>query len=40
MEFGYWPFVKELTHSEIVKYITNHPQVTSDLDKGKSSDCR
>jgi len=34
IEFGYWPFVKELTHSETVKHIVNHPQVTTDLDKG------
>ncbi|KAJ7381737.1 pleckstrin y domain containing, M (with RUN domain) member 2 [Desmophyllum pertusum] len=34
VEFGYWPFVKELTHSETVKHIVNHPQVTTDLDKG------
>lgn len=35
VEYGYWPFVKELTHSETAKYIANHPQVTSDLDKGR-----
>ncbi|XP_078373307.1 pleckstrin homology domain-containing family M member 2-like isoform X1 [Oculina patagonica] len=35
VEFGYWPFVKELTHSETVKHIVNHPQVTTDLDKGR-----
>lgn len=35
IEFGYWPFVKELTHSETVKHIVNHPQVTTDLDKGR-----
>ena len=35
VELGYWPFVKELTHSETAKHIANHPQVTNDLDKGK-----
>lgn len=34
-EFGYWPFVKELTHSETVRQIVSHPQVTTDLDKGR-----
>lgn len=33
-EFGYWPFVKELTHSETVRQIVSHPQVTTELDKG------
>lgn len=35
VELGYWPFVKELTHPETTKYISSHPQVTSDLDKGR-----
>lgn len=34
-EFGYWPFVKELTHSETVRQIVSHPQVTTELDKGR-----
>ena len=36
VELGYWPFVKELTHSETAKIIANHPQVTNDLDKGRN----
>lgn len=35
VELGYWPFVKELTHSETARFIGNHPQVTNDLDKGR-----
>lgn len=37
VELGYWPFVKELTHSETARFIGNHPQVTNDLDKGDAN---
>ncbi|XP_048581148.1 pleckstrin homology domain-containing family M member 2 isoform X2 [Nematostella vectensis] len=35
VEYGYWPFVKVFTHSETIKIINSHPQVTNDLDKGR-----
>ncbi|XP_065655306.1 uncharacterized protein LOC101237678 isoform X2 [Hydra vulgaris] len=31
---GYWPFIKKIGHSSVIKFIDNHKKATNDINKG------